>query len=609
MKKVFIIIGRLSHRTKVIGGVMAVLAVSGSGYLAFASSGGLETPPMLVEAGADASEESAIHTVQPVLLSNSSSTILIGTVLSHETANIFSRRDGIVEDVLVDIGDTVRKDQVVALLLPQGVEGQSAAMIGEKNAMKSQAEAEFRKSQVVADETLISARQEIQEMETELLVAQREQQALLNEFADKEADVRQMTEQAFTTVRMARQVTEQILTGTNSRPGVDIQERHMMDQLGLLNRQERYDMEPLFTQLSKAEKAFLSVQETKKREALEGLLLLADRVLSRAVTLLGATPSVPTEQTGFYTQQELADLITMVLSAQEDILVMKEKLQDAVIAFDMLIASEPDVYRAYRTGKTDGIQSNEVKMKESSLLTMRNNYFVEEADQSMIVEQYKQMVGVADAQLRLQYAESGHRQIRSPFSGTVSKRFVTVGQIVMPSMPAFELTDVPTTLAKKAKREIQFGLPEILRSAVSLGDMVVFFLPEEEEEAYQAEVTRISPQVDPETHTVTVQAKLDDALKLPHNTSVRIRIVDRSTPLFRVPSYVVKREDNMNFVWLMDPETTLPEKVRVSVRSEEGEFAEVTGDISEESNIILDPPDFLALPPGAEPTDDSKQEL
>ncbi|KKW44396.1 MAG: hypothetical protein UY90_C0011G0001, partial [Candidatus Peregrinibacteria bacterium GW2011_GWA2_54_9] len=321
MKKVFIIIGRLSHRTKVIGGVLAVLAVSGSGYLAFASSGGLETPPMLVEAGADTLEVSAIHTVQPVLLSNSSSTILIGTVLSHETANIYSRRDGIVEDVLVDIGDKVRKDQVVALLLPQGVEGQSAAMIGEKNAMKSQAEAEFRKSQVVADETLISARQEIQEMETELLVTQREQQALLNEFADKEADIRQMTEQAFTTVRMAKQVTEQILTGTNSRPGVDIQERHMMDQLGLLNRQERYDMEPLFTQLSKAEKAFLSVQETKKREALEGLLLLADRVLSRAVTLLGATPSVPTEQTGFYTQQELADLITMVLSAQEDILV------------------------------------------------------------------------------------------------------------------------------------------------------------------------------------------------------------------------------------------------------------------------------------------------
>src|SRR3989344_3042414 len=163
MKKVFIIIGRLSHRTKVIGGVMAVLAVSGSGYLAFASSVGLETPPMLVEAGADASEESAIHTVQPVLLSNSSSTILIGTVLSHETANIFSRRDGIVEDVLVDIGDTVRKDQVVDLLLPQGVEGQSAAMIGEKNAMKSQPETEFRKAQVVADETRNSARAETHE--------------------------------------------------------------------------------------------------------------------------------------------------------------------------------------------------------------------------------------------------------------------------------------------------------------------------------------------------------------------------------------------------------------------------------------------------------------
>jgi hypothetical protein len=93
-----------------------------------------------------------------------------------------------------------------------------------------------------------------------------------------------------------------------------------------------------------------------------------------------------------------------------------------------------------------------------------------------------------------------------------------------------------------------------------------------------------------------VQAKLDDGLKLPHNTSVRVRIVDRATPLFRIPSFAVKREEDINYVWMLDAETEAPRKARVSVRSEDGEFAEVTGTISEESLIILDPPDLLSIP-------------
>jgi len=574
----------------------ALLLTAGVSYSVFASFSSTQ-PPLLVEAGAAAvMQEPAFTTLQPVLLSQSSSIILLGTVLSHETANIFPRREGIVEDIYVDIGDKVTKNQVVALLLPKGVEGQSTAVIAEKNARKAQAQSDYVTTQNVAQETLINAQQKIQEKETALFIAKREQDSFLQQFAEQAANVRQMVDQGFTTVRQARQVTEQILIGSNSRPGDTVQEEDLLDQLGQLSRQTRHDVAPLFTALYDAEQAYPSVSDARKQEHIVEILHLANDALNGTITLLSATPSVPTMQTGFYTQQELANLTNKVLASQESILKMQEKIEDAVNMYEKLIAAEPELYKAYRSGKTEAAMSNKVRMMTSELRTIQNNYELTDASQQQMVERYRTMVDVANAQLQSEVAQSGHREIRSPFSGTVSKRFIEVGKIVASSMTAFELTDVPTSLAKKAKSEIQFGLPEHLAGALHIGETLVFFLPESEEKTYQAEVARISPQVDRQTHTVTVQAKVDDSLNLPHHTSVRVRIVDRATPLFRIPSFAVKREDDGNVLWVLNEESNLPYKARVSVRSEDGEFAEVTGNITAESRIILDSPGTIALP-------------
>ena len=117
-------------------GIFLVVVLSTTVY---AASKRLRPHP-LVQTGVQVSrieqESNVYSTVTPTLVSGSSSVVLLGTVLSHETANIYPRRDGIVEDVYVDIGDTVTKGQVVALLLSKGVEGQSAAAIAEKTGKK-----------------------------------------------------------------------------------------------------------------------------------------------------------------------------------------------------------------------------------------------------------------------------------------------------------------------------------------------------------------------------------------------------------------------------------------------------------------------------------------
>lgn len=572
------------------GTLCLISILSFSVYAAMQNS----VPPTLAQAGAEESASgTSLTTISPTLVSGSSSVILLGSVLSHETANIYPRRDGIIEDVYVDIGDTVKKNQVVALLLPKGVEGQSAAMIAEKQARKFQAESDLSTSEQVAEETIINTRQKINEKETELMIAKREQEALIQKFAESEANIAQMREQAFTSVQNARQLIEWITLGSNTRSGIDMRDDDVLRNLGIhdSSNASRYDIVYRFNSLYAAEQEYVGASSTQKPAVIDRLLPLALDALSTTNTLLQYTPTQPSANgIDQLSHAQLTDRLGKVVSAQDMIYKAKEKLEDARLSFQTLTSGEPELYRAYRSGNHEGANSNKVRMLQEQIRTSHNSLALTEANQEQMVEMKRKQVDIAAAMLQSEYATSGNRKILSPFSGTVSKRFIDVGQIVMPSMSAFELTGVPTSLAKKAKTEIQFGLPEQLIGALDIGDTVTFFLQSEETTPYSAEVTRKSPQVDMQTHTITVQAKVPDDLSLPHGSSVRVRLIDEKKPIFRVPSSAVKREAEGNYVWVMDAETEKPMQSTVSVIAEDGEFAEVTGMITAESLLILDPP-------------------
>ncbi len=578
-------------------GVLCLTAVLS--FSVYATMQGSNVPPTLAQTG-NTEEESTtgtgLTTITPTLVSGSSSVILLGSVLSHETANIYPRRDGIVEDIYVDIGDTIKKNQVVALLLPKGVEGQSAAMIAEKAARKKQAESDLSTTEQVAEETIINTRQKINEKETELMVAKREQEALIQKFAESEANIAQMREQAFTSVQNARQLIEWITLGSNTRNGIDMRDGDVLRNLGIhdSSNASRYDIVYRFNSLYAAEQEYASASDSQKPAIIDRLLPLALDALSTTNTLLQYTPTQPSGNgINQLSHAQLTDRLSKVVSAQDMIYKAKEKLEDARLSFQTLTSGEPELYRAYRSGNHEGANSNKVRMLEEQIRTAHNSLALTEANQEQMVEMKRRQVDIAAAMLQSEYATSGNRQVLSPFSGIVSKRFIDVGQIVMPSMSAFELTDVPTSLAKRAKTEIQFGLPEQFIGALDIGDSVSFFLQTDETTPYSAEITRKSPQVDTQTHTITVQAKVPDDLSLPHGSSIRVRLIDEKKPVFRIPSSAVKREAERNYVWILDPETQKPMQSVVSVIAEDGEFAEVTGAITAESSVILDPPSLF----------------
>ncbi|MEK7591230.1 MAG: HlyD family efflux transporter periplasmic adaptor subunit [Patescibacteria group bacterium] len=539
--------------------------------------------------------------VSPVLVNNASTVVLLGTVISNETANIYPRRDGIVEDITVDIGDTVKKGQVVALLLPKGVEGESAAAISRKKAEKSKMETEYETAKNVAKQSLNKTHQEIDEKREELAAVLREQEGMIQRIALAAVNVEQMQDQAFVIVRSARQTIERLLFGSNARTNINAYESNILPRLGVLQRETRYDIIPFLNAMKKLEDAYANAPDATKEALMRELLAASQNTFSALHALIASTDGTPIPLPGRDITIDPTEMTEEAHEAQTMVLEAKEKWENALLMAKELRASEPELAAKLRGEIKEG-RSNEAKLITAGLKTMEEELLFVASEQEQIVRIAEQGIHIADAELRMETVQSGNRQILSPFTGVVAKRFIEVGQIVMPSDPVFELTNVSTSLAKKAKAEIQFGLPENLLSAVNVGDTVQFFRQSNEEKMYEAIVTRKSPQVDAETYIIMVQARIPEDLHLPHRSSVRVRLMDEDRPVFRVPAAAVKREEEANYVWILEPDRQAPTQEAVTVIAEDGEFAEIAGAITVESKIILDSPllftaDETASPP------------
>lgn len=605
------------HYRRLVAGLLIILLLSGSSiFVATPSLGSQAETEEVLSASAEKNMER--KTISPVPIDKSSERIVVGTVISNETAGIYARREGIVKDVLVDIGDTVKEGQIIARLLPPGVEGEGAAMIAEKRAMVNRKETDLRSAEAVSKAAIQTAEQELEEKNILLKSAEKNKNAVVQQAetivdtttqneADKinsaeqeveaaKAQVTQMVEQASVSVIAARKTVEEVLFGDGSGGGgvnyfsPDAVPRN----IGLFSTGTVGEAVSDLNRLVTAEEDFLTSSFDQKKGKILEMITKANALLTKTrVVLKNSTPG--TDQN----QGDILTLVDKVVVAMENLLQMKEGFEDAE---NDLIAAEKNVNvmkseqrkmvdvseKDFQAVKT--MRGSEIENLYAQLKVSKKKVELMRAEQQKMVEGERAELQISKASLQQEYARSGNQEIRSPFSGVVSKRLIRVGEAVDPGMPAFELVNVPTTLAKKAKREIQFGLPEDLNETLKIGDTVEFFLPTDENTLAQAIVTRKSPQIDPESRIFTIQAKVDDHLIIPHNTRVRVRIAtNKEEKVYRIPSGVIKREEGDNSIWILSDDENA-KSLSITVRNEDGEFAEVTGDMSENTKILLQAP-------------------
>jgi RND family efflux transporter MFP subunit len=107
----------------------------------------------------------------------------------------------------------------------------------------------------------------------------------------------------------------------------------------------------------------------------------------------------------------------------------------------------------------------------------------------------------AKARLTLQEKQLADAQVRAPFTGIISKRQVSGGDLVQPGGEMFTVID-PTSMRLEA------AVPASQLSAISVGSPVLFSVSGYPDRSFTGKITRINPVADPTTGQVRVVVSL-----------------------------------------------------------------------------------------------------
>lgn len=113
----------------------------------------------------------------------------------------------------------------------------------------------------------------------------------------------------------------------------------------------------------------------------------------------------------------------------------------------------------------------------------------------------------AEAQVAAMETGTSDYEIRAPWSGLVSKVWISEGNYVAPRTPLVELYD-PQSLV------VRLAVPEQNALSVKTGTAVKIQLDAHPGKSFSAEITRIYPELDRMTRTVTVEAVLKEPVEL-----------------------------------------------------------------------------------------------
>lgn len=190
---------------------------------------------------------------------------------------------------------------------------------------------------------------------------------------------------------------------------------------------------------------------------------------------------------------------------------------------------------------------------------------------------------LADAKARVATAEKNIRNtsIRAPFSGVVSERNVSPGDVVSPGTALFTVVD-PTSLRLEA------SVPAEAIGSIRVGAPVNFAVNGYPDRAFSGKVTRINPTADPTTRQVRIYATVPNANgRLVGGLFANGRVASESRLGLMVPDKAVDQSGIAPFVMRLHGGKV--EKIEVAVGLHDGatETLEITKGLAAGDTVLV----------------------
>lgn len=175
--------------------------------------------------------------------------------------------------------------------------------------------------------------------------------------------------------------------------------------------------------------------------------------------------------------------------------------------------------------------------------------------------------------------ELDYTQIRAPINGVVSNRFIKLGNTLKVGDPLFGVTSLEPLVAylfvpEREFRQIAAGQPVAI-DIDALDDLRVF-----------AEVTRVSPVVDPVTGTFKITIEIDDPeRRIKPGMFGRISVVfDQRENALQIPRSAIIEELGTTSVFVVVDDTAVRKQVKTGF-SNNG-LIEITDGLSDDDRVI-----------------------
>ena len=251
-------------------------------------------------------------------------------------------------------------------------------------------------------------------------------------------------------------------------------------------------------------------------------------------------------------------------------LVLGQKIQSTEL---LVRLDAPEINARLEQAEASFEQAERDWKRVSSLLSQQA---ATRADSDAADARYRLAKGtVAEARAMLGYVE-----IRAPFAGVVTRKYVDVGDLATPGKPLVELED-PTRL------QFEADVPEAIASKIPQGAAMKVKVSEELPEL-TGTVREVAPVIDPVSRTLRVKLDLPDGTALRSGQFARLRVPVGQTTSLQVPTQAVIERGQMQIVFTVEDRHARLHLVKTG-RQEEAQTEILSGLTAGEAVVVDDP--------------------
>lgn len=559
----------MNKRTAIAVGAI-LFAITGAGYALYAVTSHTPAPKAAKKTSPDSKTERMVTYVKPKAYVGTKAAITsyLGEVQTEKNGQVYAYRNGIVEAYLVNVGDTVKKGQIVAKLLPAEYSPDIADMIADRKAERTisagmvksaeltLSEAKSRREKIltaadlkIANANLIASRvsdttssqldktaleqdAKVAKLESDLasmdVQVSSQEKTVENMKTKTEASVALESDRLTlrettvkTAVKNAHATLLRIFYGADASLTIPTQLRN-----AYFGAREASSVTAFTNAMTSFHGKYRNVDSLSKDETFVLAREAADTV-DKGVRVLDATVAsseydeamlAADKKMLFEAKTDSMNGILTILNMYEEqksMLAKETSVSAAELANETLMLGRLKAERAVvekelamAKAEKDRMIAEVRNMKSESENEASKMLTTENADKIMSLSEADKMVTEAekmliDAKASLQAANEAlsvlesagfSNEVRAPFDGKITRRYVNAGESVSMSSPFYDI--VGTALKKQApKTFVRFEIPETDLLDAAIDKEVRFYRTSEPLRKLTAKIARVSPAV------------------------------------------------------------------------------------------------------------------